>query len=108
MMSKQEKAANPGWFRKGQSGNLGGRPRGSSRGPKTSAFEILLDKTLTVTRGDETREVSMEEGLQRRTFQDALLCKRMAMREVIKWISEREEWFAKNAPAPVRRMEPFL
>ncbi len=32
------------------SGNLGGRPRRSARGPATSAFEILLDKTLTITR----------------------------------------------------------
>jgi Family of unknown function (DUF5681) len=97
-----QKPTNPGWFRKGQSGNLRGRPRRSSRGPETSAFEILLDKTLTVTKGDKTREISIEEALQQRTFQDALAGKRMAVREVLKWISMREAWFAKQVP-PLRR-----
>jgi len=97
-----QKPTNPGWFRKGQSGNPGGRPRRSSRGPETSAFEILLDKTLTVTKDDKTREISMEEALQQRTFHDALAGKRMAMREVVKWIIMREAWFAKHAP-PLRR-----
>jgi hypothetical protein len=101
-----QKTTNPGWFRKGQNGNLKGRPRRSSRGPETSAFTILLDKTLTVTKGDATREISMEEALQQRTFQDALAGKRMAMREVMKWIMKRDEWFAKNAPR-LRRIEPF-
>ena len=93
-----QKPTNPGWFRKGQSGNLRGRPRRSSRGPETSAFAILLDKTLTVTKGDRPREISMEEALQRRIFQDALAGKRMAAREVMKWIEVRAAWFAKNAP----------
>src|SRR5258705_11140555 len=90
-----QKTTNPGWFAKGQSGNLRGRPRRSSRGAATSAFEILLDKTLTVTRGDKTCEISMEEALQQRTLQDALAGKRMAMREVLKWIKTRAAWFAK-------------
>ena len=95
-----QKTTNPGWFQKGQSGNLGGRPRRSSRSAETSAFEILLDKTLTVTRGDKTCEISMEEALQQRTLKDALAGKRMAMREVIKWIKTRAAWFAKLAPPP--------
>ena len=63
----------------------------------------MLDKTLTVTKGDKTREISMEEALQQRTFQDALAGKRMAVREVVKWIIMREAWFAKHAP-PLRRI----
>ena len=39
---------NPGWFRKGRSGNPGGRPT-SSRASEASAFEVLLEKTLTVS-----------------------------------------------------------
>ena len=101
-----QKPTNPGWFRKGQSGNPGGRPRRSSRGPETSAFEILLEKTVTVTKGDKSREISMEEALQQRTFHDALAGKRMAVREVVKWISMREAWFAKHAP-PLRRTLPY-
>jgi len=66
----------------------------------------LLDKTLTVTKDDKTREISMEEALQQRTFHDALAGKRMAMREVVKWISMCEAWFAKHAP-PLRRTLPY-
>ena len=40
-----------------------------------------MDKTVTVTdRGGGTREITLEEVLQQRTFQDALAGKRMAMR----------------------------
>jgi len=93
-----QKTTNPGWFQKGQSGNLRGRPRRSSRGAEKSAFEILLDRTLTVTSGDKACEISMEEALQQRTFQAALAGKRLAVREVIKWIKMRAAWFAKLAP----------
>jgi hypothetical protein len=64
-----------------------------------SAFEVLLDRTLTVPdRGGGTREITVEEALQLRTYQDALAGKRMAMREVLKWIIEREAWLGKNEP----------
>jgi Family of unknown function (DUF5681) len=101
-----QKKRNPGWFRKGQCGNLRGRPRRSSRDAATSAFDILLDKTLTVTKDGKTREITIEEALERRTFQDALAGKRMAVREVIKWIKTRAAWFAKHAP-PVRQDVTF-
>ena len=106
--SGAQQKPNAGWFREGQSGNPGGRPRKSSQGPQTSALEILLDKTVTVIQGGKTREISMEEALQQRTFKDALAGKRMAMREVVKWIIRREAWFAKNAPSSMRPIEPFL
>jgi hypothetical protein len=38
---------NAGWFRKGQSGNPNGRPI-ASRPSQTSAFDIVMEKTLTV------------------------------------------------------------
>ncbi|KJC49488.1 hypothetical protein UP09_07265 [Bradyrhizobium sp. LTSP885] len=107
-----ETRSNPssGQFPKGRSGNPKGRPRGSgSRGARTSAFDVLLDKTLTVTNGDQTREVSMEEGLQQRTFRDALAGKRLAIREVLKWMMKREEWRAKHEPKPVvKDIPPFI
>ena len=65
------KTLNPGWFSKGRSGNPGGRPT-ASRAPQSSAFEVLAEKTLTVTDRAGTREITMEEALQRRTYQDAL------------------------------------
>jgi hypothetical protein len=96
--SRGRSAPNPGWFPKGRSGNLKGRPRGS-RVATGSAFEVLLDRTLTVPdRGGGTREITVEEALQLRTYQDALAGKRMAMREVMKWIIKREAWLEKHEP----------
>jgi Family of unknown function (DUF5681) len=93
-----KESSNPGWFPKGRSGNLNGRPKGS-RVPKASAFEVLVDKTFTVTdRGGGTREITMEEALEQRTFQDALAGKPMAVREVMKWIKKRDAWLEKHGP----------
>jgi hypothetical protein len=92
-----KKTPNRGWFTKGRSGNLRGRPT-SSRASKSSAFEVLVEKTLTVTDRSGTREITMEEALQRRTYQDALDGKAMAQRQVLNWIMKREAWLAKHAP----------
>jgi len=88
-------AGNPGWFVKGRSGNRNGRPK-TSRAEPPSAFEVLLEKTLTVADRGGTRTITLEQALQRRTYQDALAGKRPAMREVMKWISKREAWLAKQ------------
>ena len=99
-MSKKSKSGstNSGWFPKGRTGNLRGRPT-SSRAPKSSVFEVLVEKTLTITdHHGGTREMTTEQALQQRTYQDALGGKRMAMREVVKWINAREDWFARYAP----------
>ena len=99
--SRARSAPNPGWFQKGRSGNLKGRPR-SSRVPTGSAFEVLVEKTLTVPDRGGTREITLEEALQQRTYQDALAGKPMAMREVMKWIIKREAWLAKHEPKALR------
>src|SRR5882757_6201354 len=105
--SRSRRTRNPGWFPKGRSPNPGGRPTGS-RAPKPSAFEVLVEKTLIVTDHLGTREITMEEALQQRTYQDALAGKRMAMREVVKWIIKREAWLAKHARKPSRQEIPLL
>ena len=88
--------ANHGRFRKGQSGNPGGRPK-KTHANTNSAFDIILDKTLTVSRQGVSREITVEEALQHRTYQDALAGKRIAIREVLRWILGREEWLSKNS-----------
>jgi hypothetical protein len=100
--SRSGTKSNPGWFRKGRSGNPGGRPTGS-RASRGSAFDIVVEKTLAVPHQGGTREITMEEALQQRTYRDALAGKRMAMREVAKWIMKRDAWLAKDARKPSRR-----
>ena len=95
--SRSGATPNPGWFRKGRSGNPGGRPT-ASRAPQASAFDVVVEKTLSVAHHGGTREIAMEEALQQRTYRDALAGKRMAQREVLKWIMKREAWLAKDAP----------
>jgi hypothetical protein len=93
------KEANRGWFRKGKSGNPGGRPKGKAGPSPSSAFEVIMDRKLTVTQNGIPRDISVEEALHHRTYRGALAGKRMAIREVLKWIFKREEWLAKNQPA---------
>jgi Family of unknown function (DUF5681) len=95
--SRSGGTTNPGQFRKGRSGNPGGRPR-AARTSQGSAFDIIVDKTLMVAHYGGTREITMEEALQQRTYRDALAGKRMAQREVAKWIMKREAWLAKHEP----------
>jgi Family of unknown function (DUF5681) len=96
-------------FRKGESGNPKGRPRSRS-GPTPSAFAVVIDRTLTVTQNGRPREVTVEEALQHKTYQDAIAGSRAARREVLKWIAKREKWLAAHAPkrrpSIELRMEP--
>jgi hypothetical protein len=95
--SRSGATPNRGWFRKGRSGNPGGRPT-TSRAPEASAFDVVVEKTLTVAHHGGTRDITVEEALQQRTYRDALVSKRMPQRAVLKWIMRREAWLAKHAP----------
>ena len=78
-------------FQKGQSGNPKGRPRKAKLEKTGSAFDLVIDKTLTVTQGGVPREVTVDEALQHRTYQDAIAGNRSARREVLKMIAKREK-----------------
>jgi hypothetical protein len=99
--SRSKPKANPGWFPKGRSGNPKGRPT-SPRASRASAFEVIVDKILTVAHHGGAREITMEEALQQRTYQDALEGRRPAMREVLRWIKKREAWLAEHMPKASR------
>ena len=76
-------------FRKGQSGNPKGRPK-KVKPRAASAFDIVIDRTLTVTQDGIPREVTVEEALQHRTYQEAIAGSRSARREILKMIAKRE------------------
>ena len=89
-----------GRFQKGQSGNLAGRPR--KRRPHVSAFDIIIDKRLTVSQQGVERELTIDEALQFQTYQAALKGSRMAIRAVLKMIEKRETALSKLHPAPAQ------
>lgn len=98
-------ASSKGRFKPGKSGNPKGRPKKVVEA-RTSAFDVVIDRTLTITRNGQPREVTMEEALQHRTYQDAIAGKRLAQREVLKWIRKREAWIAaRNAAKASRPIE---
>lgn len=95
-----------GRFRKGQSGNPGGRPRKAGPASTTaSAFNIIVDRTLTITRDGMAREVTVEEALQHRTYQAAIAGDRAAGREVLKMIAKREAELAKRPQKTARKID---
>ena len=93
-------------FRKGESGNPKGGPRAAPHRP--SAFDIVIDRTLTVTRNGKPREVTVEEALQHRTYQDAIAGSRAARREVLKMIAKREKWLGHEEAEAARPVEMLI
>src|SRR5262245_59647293 len=90
------RSARTGRFLKGNSGNPKGRPRKQTppADAPRSAFEIVLNKRVTATQGGIERELTVEEALQFRIYEDALAGKRPAVREVLKMIAKREKAIA--------------
>lgn len=86
-------------FQKGQSGNPRGRPK-KKPVEKPSAFDVVIDRTLTITQNDVPREVSVDEALQHKTYQAAIAGDRAARREILKMIVKRENAMAEKEPIP--------
>ncbi|MDX5360364.1 MAG: DUF5681 domain-containing protein [Alphaproteobacteria bacterium] len=93
-----------GRFRKGQSGNPKGRPKAEPKATG-SAFDVIIDQTLTVTQGGQLREVTIEEALQHQTYRDAIAGKHSAQREVMKMIEARERHVAGRQGQPAMKVE---
>ena len=68
----------------------------------------MIDRTLPVTHNGEPREVTIEEALQHKTYQDAIAGNRAARREVLKMIAKREKWLAAKAPKKHRPVERLI
>ena len=91
-------------FRKGVSGNPSGRPRKERPADSTSAFAVVIDKKLPVTQDGKSREVTVEEALWHKTYQNAIAGNGSAQREVLKMIAKREAYLnARKAEKPAPR-----
>ena len=85
-------------FKKDRSAKPRRRKRSKGGEAEPSAFDVIINRTLTVTQNGKKREVTVEEALQHKTYQDALAGDRTARTEVLKMIAKREEWLAARAP----------
>ncbi len=86
-------------FAKGKSGWPQGRPR-SKPGAQESVFDVIFEKRLVIPHGGQTREVTVDEGLQHALLKDAFAGNKLATREVMKMITRRERARAAAAPPP--------
>ena len=104
--SERSRSPRTGRFLKGHSGNSKGRPRKQRvlRDAPRSAFEIVLEKRVTVTQAGIDQELSVEEALQLRTYRDALAGNRAARRQVLKMIAKREKAMADRGLRTPRAM----
>jgi hypothetical protein len=90
-----------GRFQKGQSGNPAGRPK--KRRPHVSAFDVIFDKTLTVTQNGVERELTVDEALQLQTYQAALKGSKMAVRAILKMIEKASSHLPRRRRQRCRR-----
>lgn len=77
-------------FRKGETGNPKGRPRGSAKTRK-SAFDVITELELTIRTGEATTTMSAEEALHLKTYHQAISGDKKAWAEVLEMIIAREK-----------------
>ena len=65
---------------------------------------MVIDKKLPVTQDGKSREVTVEEALWHKTYQNAIAGNRSAQREVLKMIKKREAYL--NARKPKNLFPP--
>lgn len=92
-------------FRKGQSGNPKGRPKKQAAKATGSAFDIIIDRTLTGMRNGAPREMSVDEALEQRTYEQALAGDRLAQRAVFRMIARRETVLRERNPQKHKAVE---
>ncbi len=85
-----------GQFQKGKSGNPKGRPRKAHDKPLGSAVDVIIDKSVMITKGGIARQVTTEEALLHQTLLKALEGNKPAMREMLKLIEKRDTALAKS------------
>lgn len=92
-------------FRKGQSGNPKGRPK-KKVPPPASAFDVILEQRLAVMQNGEERDLTVDEALQLRTYQDALAGNKAARSKILKMILQREIWLQQHRSTQMRQRRP--
>jgi hypothetical protein len=90
-----------GQFVKGQSGNPKGRPPKSNPQKPDDEFSVIINKRLSIQKGDGPAEVTVDEALQHKMLKAAFDGDRSARREILKMIEKRDVARANlNPPTP--------
>ena len=89
-----------GKFTKGISGNPGGRPPKPKN--RVSPYDIVVARQFILTQDGLPRHMTAEEALQRKTFEQAMAGKRIAIRQVLKMISARDSALKKEFKSSLR------
>ena len=89
-------------FKPGRSGNPKGRPKRVRQSDSGSAFDELLGRQFPVRIDGYERQLTADEALVHRTYQDALAGDRMAIRTISNLIIERESIRSKRTGSPVK------
>ena len=63
-----------------------------------SAFDVVIDRTLTIVQDGKPREVTVDEALQHKTYRDAIGGNRAAVSRILKMIATREKAITERAP----------
>ena len=93
------KSAKPGGrFTPGKSGNPKGRPKKAKpqAEARPSAFDIITTLTLPMVQDGVERDVTLQEALTLKTYQDALKGSQLARKKILKMIEERDAVRAKQ------------
>lgn len=76
-------------FKKGQSGNPNGRPKGSRNLP--SLYQDLLEEKINITEGGQSKIMTTQEAITRRVRADALKGKDKAIDRMLEHAPQTEE-----------------
>jgi len=96
-------------FVAGQSGNPTGRPKAPRNRADRSAFDVILEKRLTIVIDGQRREVPVEEALVHAQLQKAFAGDARAEGEVMKMIMRRDEAVGRSEAAhPLMRLRAIF
>ena len=91
-------------FAKGQSGNPSGRPNGRKKAAKRESLMELLNRVsqreISITINDKKAKMTMIEAILTRTAQQALAGKQDAVRTILNYQTEAEQWAARVVEIP--------
>lgn len=98
-----------GRFRKGNSGNPHGRPRGRSnhQNDEPTGLEILMEIKWSLTENGQTVEMTTAQALRHQTLKRAFEDDRPSQKTVLKWVRKRQKMRAERRRRGNKNAKPI-